>query len=413
LILTLDVEGWDPMASLRKRGAHWYIRYRDANGKQTEVKAGPDKGVAKTIANRIESQVRAVKTGTMDPREAGWADAERKPLTDHVNDWHSVLIARGRVRRYAEMAREKVLRLIDLISAQRISQITLSAVEIAVGELRSIRGRYGNEGLSDQTVVHHVRAIKSFTKWLRTDGRVRLDPLADLSPPKVVTKRVRKPLSPEDAARLIEVTRTRKPRCGLAGEDRAALYAMALGTGLRLSELLSLTPEDLRLDSDPPTIRCRAQFTKNRREAVQPIRPELADYLRPWVASKAPGKAMMPHPGEHASYMVRGDLKAAGVAQWAEYDFHCLRHSYITTLILSGANAKAVQVLARHHDLRLTLGTYTHTTIQELAHTLPTLGVSPGLNGSHTNPEKDCPNAIHEDLRTPASQYIALMLKLK
>jgi integrase/recombinase XerC len=401
------------MASLRKRGKVWYVRFRDASGRQIEKKCGPDRSVAQRIANGLESQVHAIKTGVADPREAGWAEAERKPLADHIDDWHNVLIARGRVRRYAQMSREKLLRLIGLIPSQRISQITLSAVEIAVGELRSIPGRYGNKGLSDQTVVHHVRAIKSFTKWLRKDGRVRLDPLADLAPPKVITKRVRKPLSPEDAARLIEVTRTRKRRCGLTGEDRAALYAMALGTGLRLSELLSLTPEDLQLNSSPPTIRCRAQFTKNRREAVQPIRPELAEYLRPWVAEKPPGKLMMPHPGEHASYMVRGDLKAAGIAQWADYDFHCLRHTYITTLILSGANAKAVQVLARHHDLRLTIGTYTHTTIEELAHTLPTLGVSSGRNGYHTTPGKDCPNGTHEDLKNPSGQYIALMLKLK
>jgi hypothetical protein len=85
----------------------------------------------------------------------------------------------------------------------------------------------------------------------------------------------------------------------------------------------------------------------------------------------------------------------------------------MTTLILSGANAKAVQVLARHHDLRLTIGTYTHATIEELAHTLPTLGVSPGLDGHHTAPGKDCPDETHEDPKNPSSQYIALMLKLK
>jgi integrase len=377
------------------------------------VKAGPDKGVAKTIANRLESQVRAIKTGTVDPLEARWAEAEQGPLPSHIDEWHDVLIARGRVRRYAEMAREKVLRLIDLCKAQRISQITLSSVEIAIGDLRSIPGRYGNAGLSDQTVVHHVNAIKSFTKWLRKDGRVRLDPLIDLSPPKVVKKRVRKPLPWEDAVRLIDVTRGRKRCCGLEGEDRAALYAMGLGTGLRLSELLSLVPEDFRLDHDPPTIRCKAQFTKNRKEAVQPIRPELADYLRSWVTGKAPRKPLMPHPGEHASHMIRMDLKAAKIAGWADYDFHCLRHTYITTLILSGANAKAVQVLARHHDLRLTVGTYTHTTIQELAHALPTSVVSAGPNGSPLTLGKHGPNGTHEDLKNPSGQYIALMLKLK
>jgi integrase/recombinase XerD len=369
--------------------------------------------VAKTIANHREAQVRAIKTGTVDPLEVRWAGAEQKPLPDHVDEWHDVLIARGRVRRYAEMAREKVLRLIDLCKAQRISQITLSSVELAIGGLRSIPGRYGNNGLSDQTVVHHVNAMKSFTKWLHVDNRIRLNPLEKLSPPKVVNKRIRKPLSPEDATRLIQATRTRKRCCGLEGEDRAALYAMALGTGLRLSELLSLIPEDFRLDHNPPTIRCKAQFTKNRKEAVQPIRPELADYLRSWIVGKAPGMPLMPHPEEHASHMVRMDLKAARIAGWADYDFHCLRHTYITNLILSGANVKAVQVLARHHDLRLTVGTYTHTTIQELAHALPTSVVSAGQNGSVLTLGKHGPNGTHEDLKNPSGQYIALMLKLK
>ena len=39
------------MASLRKRGKTWYVRHRDANGKQIETKAGPDKSVAQRIAN--------------------------------------------------------------------------------------------------------------------------------------------------------------------------------------------------------------------------------------------------------------------------------------------------------------------------------------------------------------------------
>ena len=60
------------MASLRKRGRTWYVRYRDAHGKQIETKAGPDRSMAQRIANGMESQVRAIKTGTADPREAGW-----------------------------------------------------------------------------------------------------------------------------------------------------------------------------------------------------------------------------------------------------------------------------------------------------------------------------------------------------
>jgi hypothetical protein len=41
-------------------------------------------------------------------------------------------------------------------------------------------------------------------------------------------------------------------------------------------------------------------------------------------------------------------------------DMHALRHSYITLLSRSGAPLKVVQLLARHSDVRLTIGLYTH-----------------------------------------------------
>lgn len=39
---------------------------------------------------------------------------------------------------------------------------------------------------------------------------------------------------------------------------------------------------------------------------------------------------------------------------------HILRHTYITNLILSGANLKKVQYLAGHADIKVTLDIYTH-----------------------------------------------------
>ena len=42
------------MASLRKRGKVWYVRYRDVHGKQIETKAGPDRSMAQRIANQLD-----------------------------------------------------------------------------------------------------------------------------------------------------------------------------------------------------------------------------------------------------------------------------------------------------------------------------------------------------------------------
>jgi integrase len=389
LILTLELEGWDPMASLRKRGKVWYVRYRDAHGKQIETKCGPDKSVAQRIANGLESQVHAIKTGVADPREAAWSEAERKPLTDHVHDWHAGLISRERCASYADVSRDRVLRLIEMTRSQRISQLNLSSIQIALGELRSIHGRSGNVGLSDASVNHHIRAVKMFSKWLWRDGRVREDALCHLGMRPVVTKRIRTALQPEDAPRLIATTRTEPSRWGLTGEDRSILYAIALGTGFRAKECRSLTPEDFDLDAESPTITCRAAYTKNHNEAVQPIRPELADMLRSWVAGKAPATPVFTFRIDTAARMVREDLEAARVDQPANYDFHCLRHTYVSLLVRSGVSIKVVQILARHSDPAMTLGIYTHVGVfdlarglEGLAHTLPTPCVSKGRTGT-------------------------------
>jgi integrase len=392
------------MSSLRKRGKVWYVRYRDANGKQIEKKCGPDRSVAQRIANGLESQVHAIKTGVADPREAGWAEAERKPLSEHVHDWHAGLLARERSLYYADLARDRVLRLIEMTRAQRISQLTLSAVQIAVGELRSIPGRSGNVGLSDRTVFHHVRSIKGFSKWLWKDMRVREDPLSHLTTPKIVSKRTRNALDPEDAAKLIATAGTMPGRWGMTGLERAILYATALGTGFRAGELRSLRPEDFDLDADPPTITCRAAYTKNYNEAVQPIRADLADLLRSWVDGKASGTPVFAFRVDNAARMLRKDLEAAGVERPEDFDFHCLRHTYVSMLVRSGASIKTVQALARHADPAMTLGVYTHVGIQDLArgldglaHTLPTPCVSNGLTGTDNAPMVMRPTATRRD----------------
>jgi integrase len=365
------------MAGFRKRGAVWYYRYRDETGRQIEAKGCRDLGMTKRLAHAAEDRARAIKAGLIDPREAQYAEAERRPLAEHVGDWHRALIARGRVKRYADLARDYVLRLIGMAKATRIGQLTPSGIQIALGDLSLIPGRCGNAGLSDRSVFHHARAGKMFAKWLWKDGRAREDRLAHLTAPKVVHARRRAALSPEDGARLIAAARAGGESYKLSGEDRAILYALALGTGFRANELRSLTPEDFRLDTDPPVVVCRAGYAKNRKEAVQPIRPDLAAMLRPWVATRAAGQAVFGKLSDTAK-MIRRDLRAAGLSE--DFDFHCLRHTYVTMLVQSGASVKVVQTLARHADPALTLGTYSHVQVFDLARgldALPALAVSP------------------------------------
>jgi site-specific recombinase XerD len=189
----------------------------------------------------------------------------------------------------------------------RISALTISSVQSALSDLRLLKGRRGRKQLSESSVAHHARAIKSFSRWLWRDGRVRDDALVYMRLPEVNDKFTRRALDPEEAVALIANTPSERSRAGLIGVDRAILYATALGTGYRLGELCSLTPESFHLGDDPPTIFCEGEFTKNGKEAIQPIRSELAEMLQPWLAGKAPGKPV---------FVIREDAAAEVVEIW-------------------------------------------------------------------------------------------------
>ena len=108
--------------------------------------------------------------------------------------------------------------------------------------------------------------------------------------------------------------------------------------------------------------------------------------------------------------MIKADLKAAGIAPEA-FDFHCLRHSYVSAIVQCGGSVKDSMELARHHDADLTFNRYAHTGLADLSqvvdrlpslwddssHTLPTSGVSTGLNGATPNHRASSPEQSQVD----------------
>ena len=67
---------------------------------------------------------------------------------------------------------------------------------------------------------------------------------------------------------------------------------------------------------------------------------------------------------EEGADMLRHGLEAAGIPYADEegcvYDFHALRHQFITDMVESGVHPKDAQALARHSTITLTMNCYTH-----------------------------------------------------
>src|SRR5690606_8921819 len=173
-------------------------------------------------------------------------------------------------------------------------------------------------------------------------------------------------------------------RRGISGPDRAMLYRIALGTGFRAAEIASLVPASFNLDDDPPTVTVKAGYSKNRKLAVQPIRRDLAELLRPWVAARPDGRPVfdVANLTFRTAAIVRADLEAAGIAYRDEdgrvADLHSLRHTYVTAVRRARAAVKEAPTLAGRGSPELTFGVYAHARVGERGRPLEGMPATPG-----------------------------------
>lgn len=355
----------------------WQIAFFDGSGRRRLRSSGTaDRKAAEAIAARLEHAATMEREGLVDPREENLKRGARTPLRDLVEEFIQHLEHKGSGEKHLDDRRSQLHRLVEAMMLERAPLITVARAQAALAKLRHQRG------LALRTLDRHVRAIKSFTGHLCREGLLPHDPLLSLRGFDAATdrRRVRRALSADEISRLIAAAESGPTARGLTGEDRAALYRIAYGSGLRASEIASLTVRSFQLDADPPTIRVRAGYVKNRKDVEQPIRRDLAEALRPWLAKKPIGTMPVFNVRNlklKTAPMMRFDLEAAGIQYIDEdgrhADFHCLRHSFVTALVRSGASVKQAQVLARHSTPVLTLAVYSHVEVHELTRALEKL----------------------------------------
>ena len=371
------------MASLRKRGKVWYFRHTDADGIKREEKGCPDKRTTEEMARQAENEAAKIRAGLIDPKAERLAEAGRRPIMEHLEEYVANLKAKGDEPKHVQLTRTYAARILESARIQRIADLAPSVVLDALARLTG-------QGLSARTVNAHTTAVKGFARWLWRNGRSVDHPLAILGRLNEEADRrlVRRDLSEAELRRLLDSTYSADPWRGMSGFDRAIFYTIGALTGLRRSEMASLTPQSFRLDDGVPMVVVEAGHTKNGKLAEQPITAGFAESLRPWLASKAPGRSVFETLPEKTGLMLKTDLERCGIAPVDSVgrvvDTHSLRHGFITTLAKAGVSVKTLQTLARHSDPKLTLNIYAHLTRFDTA---PALNALPDLSRPNSPPE--------------------------
>ena len=377
------------MASVFKRGGKgnrggaYQISWVDHTGKRsTKSSRTTDKAAAERIVRKLEAGAALRREGVIDPTLDTISTESQRPIESHLADYESKLRAANRTDDYVD----RTVGFIRWISEWAGFGV---AADISVEGVNRYACHLKDKGRAARTIQAHLTAIKGLTRWLTEHHKLPRDPLASVRKPnpKADRRRERRMLLLDEWPWLVAATLRGPDRLGMDGTERMLLYRTAVETGLRSSELRSLTRGNLYLREDSPFITCKAGSTKNRQNAKQYVQPELATDLQAHIATKAPKTAVfsMPHRTRLAA-MLRADLAEARKAWLAEathdpdeyakreqsdflaatnhdgevVDFHALRHTTGAWMTIAGVHPKAVQTVMRHSTVELTLGAYGH-----------------------------------------------------
>jgi integrase/recombinase XerD len=227
--------------------------------------------------------------------------------------------------------------------------------------LTDLRGR----GLAARSAARALAALRGLYRYMVERGVARQDPTLDLESPKLM-RSLPYFLSAQEIEVLLAAPDLSRP---LGLRDRAMLETL-YATGVRVSELVGLTVNQLRLD--PGYVRV---WGKGSKERIVPVgsqaRKWLALYLeeaRPGLDRKRQEALFLTVRGQGMSRQCFWQLlkrygRAAGIT--THLSPHVLRHSFATHLLEHGADLRAVQAMLGHADISTT-EIYTHVTRERL-----------------------------------------------
>lgn len=221
------------------------------------------------------------------------------------------------------------------------------------------------EGITPRTIARKISTLKSFWKYLLRKHQVKINPTLKIVLPKTikplpvffkhreVSEVINNPFVTDDFIRLRDLL----------------IVETFYMTGIRLSELISIT--DKNLDFSSAELRV---IGKRNKERIIPIDATLCQRMRNYqhlrnaaIGSSTErffvrenGKALYPA-------LVQKIVKAimSEVSTLSHIGPHMLRHTFATELLNGGADINAVKELMGHSSLAATQ-VYTHTSFQEL-----------------------------------------------
>jgi integrase/recombinase XerD len=228
------------------------------------------------------------------------------------------------------------------------------------------------QGVSPRTTARELVAIKAFYGFLCESRTSPQNPTAQMQSPRQ-WQHLPQVLTQAEVERLLQTPDT----ATAIGQRDAALLELLYATGLRASELVELTTD--QVDMVGGWLKVRG---KGGRERVVPVGEialvQLADYMlggRPKLLKQRQTAVLFVNRSAQALTrqglwkIVKKYARQAGIA--TPMSPHTLRHSFATHVLAGGADLRSLQQMLGHVDISTTQ-IYTHIAQQQLQKTYHT-----------------------------------------
>jgi integrase/recombinase XerC len=226
-------------------------------------------------------------------------------------------------------------------------------------DVRAFMAARRADGIGSRSLMRGLAGARSFARFLERNGKGKVGALSAVRAPKVA-KTLPKPLAMGAAKRIADVElRTGEGRPPWILARDAAVLALLYGSGLRLSEALSLKRKDVPAPNAGDSI---TVIGKGNKQRMVPVLPQVLEAVAAYlalcpivIAPDAPlfvgerGGPLSPRVVQLAMARLRGAL---GLLDNATP--HALRHSFATHLLARGGDLRAIQELLGHASLSTT-----------------------------------------------------------
>ncbi|MEM9065092.1 MAG: site-specific integrase [Planctomycetota bacterium] len=334
-----------------RKGGNWHMEYVRSDG--TRVRRTTKTTDRKLAAARLAQEIAADRG-----RAAGYADpspaAQRLPIGDHLNSFERQHDLASRSKRHKQGVFNQARRICKLVGARDARDLTTPKIRAALEEAAPLL----------KTRHNYLASIRAFCRYLVEQYALETNPAETIKLARPEQGNRRRALTDAEVALLLHAPPPVPPAHPSLWPYRRDLYAFALATGGRSTELSNVLVGDIDFTPDGDAlINIRGDGTKNAQTRIVgvPAKDELVmGILRRRIEGRSRADAVFP--ARVRPPVFRKDCVRAGImpddGRGRQLVFHSLRNTFATRMALSGMAMKQLQELMGHADPNMTQRIY-------------------------------------------------------